>query len=104
MRDITVSGMATVVGLAGLAPRLAGKYMEPTTFDSQLTDIPVTTDRKEDPYEPVEHDGGERGRTWKGWTKSWSLYTTAVLHEAVREPAGLRGTFVVAGADELPAG
>jgi NAD(P)-dependent dehydrogenase (short-subunit alcohol dehydrogenase family) len=80
VRDIAVSGMAKVIGLADLAPRIADKYMERTTFDSQLTDIPVTADRKDNLYEPVEYDGGERGRTWKGRTKSTSLYTWAALH------------------------
>jgi NAD(P)-dependent dehydrogenase (short-subunit alcohol dehydrogenase family) len=80
VRDIIVSGMAKVISMAGLAPRLADRYMERTTFDSQLTDIPVAADRKDNLYEPVEYDGGERGRTWKGRTKSSSLYTKAALH------------------------
>ena len=80
VRDIVVSGMAKVISLASAAPRLTDKYMERTTFDSQLTNIPVAADRKDNLYEPVEYDGGERGRTWKGRTKSASLYTMAALH------------------------
>jgi NAD(P)-dependent dehydrogenase (short-subunit alcohol dehydrogenase family) len=80
VRDIAVSGMAKVIGLSALAPRLTDKYMERTTFDSQLTDIPVTADRKDNLYHPVDYDGGERGWTWKGRTKRTSLYTMAALH------------------------
>jgi NAD(P)-dependent dehydrogenase (short-subunit alcohol dehydrogenase family) len=98
VRDITVSGMAKVIGLSGLVPRLADKYMERTTFGSQLTDIPVTADRKDNLYEAVEHDGGERGRTWKGRTKNWSLYTTAALHPRAAALAAVGvGLLVAAG-------
>ena len=83
VRDIVVSGMAKVISLASLAPRLADRYMERTTFDSQLTDIPVAADRQDNLYEPVAHDGGERGRTWKGRTKNTSLYTAAALHPEI---------------------
>jgi NAD(P)-dependent dehydrogenase (short-subunit alcohol dehydrogenase family) len=83
VRDIVVSGMAKVISLASLAPRLADRYMERTTFDSQLTDIAIAADRSDNLYEPVEHDGGERGRTWMGRTKSVSLYTTAALHPGI---------------------
>jgi NAD(P)-dependent dehydrogenase (short-subunit alcohol dehydrogenase family) len=83
VRDIAVSGMAKVIGLAALAPRLADKYMERTTFDSQLTDIAISPDRKDNLYRPVDDDGGERGRTWTGRTKGHSLYTTAALHPGV---------------------
>jgi len=99
VRDISVSGMAKVISLSGLVPRLADKYMERTTFDSQLTDIPVTAERKDNLYEPVEHDGGERGRTWKGRTKSWSFYTTTALHPRAAALAAVgAGLLLAAGA------
>ena len=91
VRDIVVSGMAKVIGMANLVPRLADRYMERTTFGSQLTDIPVTADRKDNLYAPVEHDGGERGRTWKGRTKGTSLYTTAALHPELTAAAAAIG-------------
>ncbi len=98
VRDIVVSGMAKVIGLANVAPRLADRYMERTTFDSQLTDIPVAADRKDNLYEPVEYDGGERGRTWKGRTKSTSLYTTAALHPEITAVAAAVGLGVLLAA------
>lgn len=83
VRDIVVGGMGKMLSLASAAPRLADRYMERTTFDSQQTDRPVTADRRDNLHEPVEHDGGERGRNWTGRTKGTSLYTSAALHPEV---------------------
>jgi NAD(P)-dependent dehydrogenase (short-subunit alcohol dehydrogenase family) len=91
VREIAVSGMAEVIGLSNLVPRLADKYMERSTFDSQLTDIPVAPDRTDNLYAPVEYDGGERGRTWTGRTKGTSLYTRAALHPGVTAVAAVVG-------------
>jgi NAD(P)-dependent dehydrogenase (short-subunit alcohol dehydrogenase family) len=98
VRDIVVSGMAKVISLAGLAPRLADRYMERRTFDSQLTDIPVRAGRRDNLYEPVEHDGGERGRTWTGRTKNVSLYTAAALHPRGAALAAFGVGFLLAAA------
>jgi hypothetical protein len=54
--------------------------MERSTTASQLTGIPVSTDRRDNLYDAVPYDGGERGRTWTGRTKSTSLYTHTALH------------------------
>ena len=83
IRDIIAGGMGVMLSLSNLAPRLADRYMERTTFDSQKTDRPVAADRSDNLYEAVEHDGGERGRNWQGRTKSTSLYTRAALHPAM---------------------
>ncbi len=80
VRDIVVGGMGKVLQLAAVAPRLADRYMERTTFDGQLTDKPVADGRPDNLYAPVEHDGGERGRNWDGRTKGTSVYTWAALH------------------------
>jgi NAD(P)-dependent dehydrogenase (short-subunit alcohol dehydrogenase family) len=81
IRDIIVSGMGRVLSLAGtVAPRMTDRYMERTTFESQKTDRTVSRGRRDNLYEPVEHDGGERGRNWTGRVHRRSLYTAAVLH------------------------
>jgi len=80
VRDVVVGGMGKVLQLAAVAPRLADRYMERTTFDGQLTDTPVADGRPDNLYTPVEHDGGERGRNWAGRTKRTSAYTWAALH------------------------
>jgi len=80
-RDVIVGGMGKILALAQtVSPRLTDKYMEHTTFASQQTDQVVARDRRDNLYEPVASDGGERGRTWKGRTKRTSAYTWAALH------------------------
>jgi NAD(P)-dependent dehydrogenase (short-subunit alcohol dehydrogenase family) len=80
VRDVVVGGMGKLIQAANLAPRLADRYMERASFRSQLTSEPVTEERRDNLYEPVPNDGGERGRTWTGPTKETSLYTWAALH------------------------
>ncbi|NUR34409.1 MAG: SDR family oxidoreductase [Gemmatimonadaceae bacterium] len=93
-RDIITGGMGKMLSIANDFPRLADKYMEKTTFESQQTDKPVG-DRPNNLYEPVAHDGGERGSNWTGRTKSTSLYTKAALHPEVTALAAV-GLGVVA--------
>ena len=80
VRDVLVSGMAKVISLAGsVAPRLTDYYMERKTTESQMTDVPVAPERRDNLYEPLEDDGGERGR-YAGHVSEHSLYTYAALH------------------------
>jgi NAD(P)-dependent dehydrogenase (short-subunit alcohol dehydrogenase family) len=80
VRDVLVSGMAKVISVAGtVAPRLTDYYMERTTTESQMTDVPVAPGRRDNLYEPVEDDGGERGG-YAGRVSEHSLYTHAALH------------------------
>jgi len=58
---------------------LTDRYMERSTFDSQLTTKSLQDGRSDNLYAPVEHDGGERG-TFEGRVHEWSAYTEAVLH------------------------
>lgn len=87
VRDIITGGMGKMLSLANLVPRLADRYMERTTFESQKTNVPVTDERTDNLHAPVEHDGGERGRNWTGRTKGTSLYTAAALHPRVAAAA-----------------
>jgi NAD(P)-dependent dehydrogenase (short-subunit alcohol dehydrogenase family) len=79
LRELIAGGSGAKLSAARFAPRLADLYMERWTFDSQLTNKPVSG-RPDNLYEPVRDDGGERGRHWTGHTRSSSLYTRAVLH------------------------
>lgn len=90
IRDIIPGGMAKLVELADLTPGLIDRYMERSMFEAQTSDVPLAADRKDNLYEPVEHDGGERSSTWKGRTKESSLYTTlAVRSRFARAVAGV---------------
>ena len=80
VRDLLVSGMAKVISVAGaVAPRLTDYYMERTTTESQKTDVPVGPGRRDNLYDPMEDDGGERGR-YEGRVIDHSLYTHTALH------------------------
>ncbi len=94
-RDIITGGMGKVLSIANSFPRLADRYMEKTTFESQKTDVPVG-DRPNNLYEPVAHDGGERGSNWTGRTKSTSLYTKAALHPGMTAVAAAVGVGLIA--------
>jgi NAD(P)-dependent dehydrogenase (short-subunit alcohol dehydrogenase family) len=83
VREIFAGGAGAKLSVARFAPRLADKYMERWTFADQRTDTPAMPDRPHNLYAPVAHDGGERGRNWRGRTRASSIYTTAVLHPAV---------------------
>jgi NAD(P)-dependent dehydrogenase (short-subunit alcohol dehydrogenase family) len=95
MRDVITGGMGKMLSVANDFPRLADRYMERTTFESQKTTKPAG-DRPSNLYEPVEHDGGERGQNWSGRTKSTSLYTKAALHRDVIGAAAAVGLGLVA--------
>jgi NAD(P)-dependent dehydrogenase (short-subunit alcohol dehydrogenase family) len=95
-RDVIVGGSGRMLSAASLAPRLADRYMERTMFEAQRTDIPVSDGRPDNLFEPVEHDGGERGRTWRGRTKGTSAYTAAALRPRLAVAALLGLTAVMA--------
>jgi hypothetical protein len=79
LRELSAGGSGAKLSAARFAPRLADLYMERWTFDSQGTDKPVSG-RPDNLYEPVQTDGGERRKNWKGHTRESSIYTRAALH------------------------
>lgn len=92
-RDVVVSGMGKLLSASnGISPRLADLYLERRGMeDAQLTDIPRPAGRRDNLWAPVEDDGGERGRTWKGRTKETSAYNELVRH------GGAIGAAIVSG-------
>jgi NAD(P)-dependent dehydrogenase (short-subunit alcohol dehydrogenase family) len=96
VRDVVVSGMGKALSVAGtIAPRLTDRFMERNTFKAQHTDRPVANGRRDNLFQPVVHDGGERGRSWRGRVHARSLQTAAALHPGVA--AGLAVAVVAAG-------
>jgi NAD(P)-dependent dehydrogenase (short-subunit alcohol dehydrogenase family) len=94
VRDLVVSGMGKLLSVAGtVAPRLTDRYMERSTFEAQGTGQAVA-DRPDNLYEPVEHDGGERGKNWRGRVHARSIYTAGALHPGLA--AGVAATLVAA--------
>ena len=78
-REVIAGGSGAKLSAARFAPRLADLYMERWTFDSQKTSQPANG-RPDNLYHPLVHDGGERGRNWRGHTRGSSVYTQAVMH------------------------
>jgi short-subunit dehydrogenase len=103
-RDVITGGMGAVVSLGEkLSPRLTDRYMERTTFDSQRSRIAAPADRPSNLYDPLEHDGGERGR-FEGRVHGWSAYTEAVLHpRAATALAGVASAAALFGLGRLRA-
>jgi len=95
VRDVVVSGMGKVLSLAGtVAPRLTDRYMERSTFEAQKTGQAVADARPDNLYAPVLHDGGERGKNWRGRVHARSIYTAGALHPGLA--AGVAATLVAA--------
>ncbi|HEX2778197.1 MAG TPA: SDR family oxidoreductase [Gemmatimonadaceae bacterium] len=79
-RDITVGAGGKLIGVLGLTPRLADKYMEATQFEAQKrNDRPADTERPDTLYEPVPNSGRLRGDQ-PGHVASMSVYTTVSKH------------------------
>jgi NAD(P)-dependent dehydrogenase (short-subunit alcohol dehydrogenase family) len=79
LRELIAGGSGAKLSAARFVPRLADRYMERWTFDSQRTHEPIGG-RPDNLHDPVAADGGERGRTWTGHTRESSVYTKAFLH------------------------
>jgi hypothetical protein len=95
LRELIAGGAGAKLSAARFAPRMADKYMERWTFDSQRTDIPANG-RPDNLYEPVADDGGERGRNWSGHTRQTSLYSRAFLHPTASLIVTIAATMAVA--------
>jgi hypothetical protein len=94
---LIAGGAGAKLSAARFAPRLADKYMERWTFESQKTNTPASPGRPDNLYSPVANDGGERGHNWRGHTRGSSVYTKAMLHPAAA--AGIAAaTVALAGA------
>jgi NAD(P)-dependent dehydrogenase (short-subunit alcohol dehydrogenase family) len=105
IRDVVVGGGGEMMSaMARHAPRITDKYLERTAFEQQRSDIPLG-DRPDNLFAPLERDGGERGRNWKGRVHESSAYTAASLNPVVAAAAlaGL-GLAVIAGARMLRRG
>ena len=98
LRELIAGGSGAKLSAARFAPRLADKYMERWTFDSQKTDISTVPGRKDNLYSPVAADGGERGHNWWGHTRASSVYTKAMLHPAATAGLAAATTVALAGA------
>src|SRR5438067_973405 len=77
VRDVIVGGRGRILSFSNNVPRLTDRYMKRKLFKAQSTTEPVGN-RPSNLYTPVSHDGGERGRNWKGATKKPHPVRTAL--------------------------
>jgi NAD(P)-dependent dehydrogenase (short-subunit alcohol dehydrogenase family) len=102
VRELIAGGAGAKLSAARFAPALADQYMERWTFDSQSTGKPLADGRPDNLYQPVAHDGGERGRNWTGHTRESSAYTRAALRPG-KAAAALGAAALVGAAAVLAA-
>jgi short-subunit dehydrogenase len=81
IREVTVGGITAVLGVGQrVSPRLTDRYLERHAVEEQTSGKPLTPDRRDNLYAPVEHDGGESGHSWEGRVLRRSLFTAGRLH------------------------
>ncbi|NUQ20801.1 MAG: SDR family oxidoreductase [Gemmatimonadaceae bacterium] len=98
-RDITVGAGGKLIGVLGLTPRLADRYMVATQFEAQQrADMPVADDRQDTLDAPLPDSGRLRGDQ-PGHVAGVSLYTTVSKHPlaALAGVAALGAAFALAG-------
>ena len=98
-RDITVGAGGKMIGVLGLTPRLADKYMEATQFDAQKrSDRANSPDREDTLHQPVPNSGRLRGDQ-PGHVSTSSVYTTISKHPlvALGAVAAFGAAFALAG-------
>jgi short-subunit dehydrogenase len=79
VRDVFAGGAGKMMSaMEHYAPRVADKLFEKTGFESQkYRDRPASTRRRDNLYEPLDEDGGERG-AYDGHVMESSAYSRAV--------------------------
>ena len=97
VRELTVGGIPGLLSVGQhLSPRLTDRYLEKTSHQ-QSSGIPLTPGRADNLYQPVPHDGGERGHNWEGPVMRRSLYAQTQLHpgRTALAVAGLGAAFLL---------
>jgi len=81
VREVIAGGAGLLLRMGqAVSPALTDKYLERTGFRQQQSGRPVRAGRKDNLYEALTHDGGERGRGWRGRVLRRSLYTSGRMH------------------------
>jgi short-subunit dehydrogenase len=81
LREVIAGGAGVFLRLGQLvSPRLTDRYLARAGFEKQQSGRAVRPGREDNLYEPVTHDGGERGRSWRGPVLKRSLYTAGRIH------------------------
>lgn len=101
-RNVTV-GAGKLVTFSDTLPSTE-RYVERTTFNSQLADMPLADVRPGNLHDPLYYDGGERGQ-WKGHVRERSSYTEVALNPGKAAMiAAAAGLALFAGARRIKRG
>lgn len=81
LREVIAGGAGLLLRVGQVvSPRLTDRYLERNAFETQQSGRAVRPGRRDNLHEPVAHDGGERGKSWRGQVLKRSLYTAGRLH------------------------
>lgn len=81
MREVIAGGAGLLLRMGqALSPGWTDLYLERTGVLRQQSGRPVRVGRKDNLHEALAHDGGERGRGWRGRVLRRSLYTAGSIH------------------------
>jgi short-subunit dehydrogenase len=80
LRQVIAGGVGTALRLSNGALRSADAFAGRSPFDAQSSHLALVGDRRDNLYEPVPDDGGERGHNYDGRVMKRSLYTAAALN------------------------
>jgi NAD(P)-dependent dehydrogenase (short-subunit alcohol dehydrogenase family) len=81
VREVVAGGAGLLLRFGqAVSPRLTDKYLERSGFARQQSGRSVQPGRRDNLYEAMPHDGGERGSSWRGPVLKRSLYTAGRLH------------------------
>jgi NAD(P)-dependent dehydrogenase (short-subunit alcohol dehydrogenase family) len=80
LRQVIAGSMGWVRSLPGAATRTADITTDRSTMDSRKAHLALVGDRRDNLYEPVADDGGERGHNYRGRVMKRSLSTAAALN------------------------
>lgn len=81
LREVIAGGAGLLLRFGQVvSPRLTDKYLERNGFETQQSGRAVRPGRRDNLYEPLAQDGGERGKGWRGQVFKRSLYTAGRLH------------------------
>jgi NAD(P)-dependent dehydrogenase (short-subunit alcohol dehydrogenase family) len=80
LRQVIAGGVGSVLSLSNGAPRAADASSERSPFDLRTSHLALVGDRRDNLYEPVPDDGGERGHNYSGRVMRRSFYTAASLN------------------------
>ena len=80
LRQVIAGGVGSALRRSNGGPRIADESVEHSPFSSRTSHLALVSDRRDNLFEPVADDGGERGHNYSGRVMKRSFYTAASLN------------------------